>query len=71
MKPRRPDADPYSLIGAIQAHRLAQSSELLAERTRRNAGLAAILARLDAARQEHVESYLAQRLRRETSHDLS
>ena len=54
--------EPYRLWESIQAGLAAQ---------RRHAALQAIVARLDAARREHAESYLASRLRRETSCDLS
>jgi hypothetical protein len=41
------------------------------DRAERNKALAAILARLDAARRDNADRYLAQRLRRETSRELS
>lgn len=63
--------EPYSLIGAIQAQRLVKYAERRIEQAKRNGALQAILARLEAARAENAERYLADRLRRETSQDLS
>ena len=61
----------YSLTSAREAHRLAQAIDRAKDRAKRQQALAAILARLEQARRDNADRYLAQRLRRETSHDLS
>ena len=63
--------EQYGLIGAIQAHRLAKASDRQETRQARNEALAAILSRLEQARRDHVADYFSERLRRETSQDLS
>lgn len=64
-------SDRYQLAEAIKAAQAAKRSELRLAALRRSEELAAILARLDEARREHAESYLASRAHRETSTDLS
>ena len=63
--------DPYSLTSAREAYRTAELIDRARDRAERDKALAAILARLEQARRENADRYLAQRLRRETSRDLS
>jgi len=60
-----------SLQWLQERHTLAQSVAVAIDREERNKALSAILKRLDDARREHTDHYLAQRLRRETSQELS
>ena len=62
---------PFDLIGAIQARKLGYAVERQREQAKRNEALAAILARLEAARRDNAERYLVDRVKRETSRDLS
>lgn len=71
MTSQHADAGPYSVITAIQAHRLAVESERNLARSERNLALAIILARLDEARRENAAAYITDRAHRETSADLS
>ena len=61
----------YSLTSAQEAYRSALLIDRARDKAERNKALAAILARLDTARRDNAERYLADRVRRETSHDLS
>lgn len=61
----------HDLASAYEAHRLAKAIEAAIARRQRNEALQAILARLEQARRDNAERYLADRLRRETSSELS
>ena len=61
----------YCIRSAQEALRAAELIDRARERKDRATALAAILNRLEQARIENAERYLVERLRRETSHDLS
>ena len=61
----------HSRTLAAQAHMLAQAVDRHRAQAKRNKALAAILARLEQARRDNADRYLADRLRRETSQELS
>jgi hypothetical protein len=71
MPSKQASQEMYSLTSAQEAYRLAQAIDRARDKAQRNKALAAILARLEQARRDNADRYLAQRLRRETSHDLS
>ena len=64
-------SERYSLTSAQEAHRQAQAIDRARDRAERQRALAAILARLEQARRDNAERYLADRWRRETSAELS
>ena len=64
-------ASQESQTSAQEAYRLVELVDRARDRASRNKALAAILARLEAARRDNAEKYLVQRLRRETSRGLS